>query len=239
MNCSNGRPARCASAGNLSKSGPIFFVAPAGLNVWHVEQPLALKSDLPEVAPPAGAASFFCWPFAQERNFCLLVTSAVERISACPRPQSSVQTTGNVPTRSGVTGSVLTEPGTASSFWPHSGTQNECVTSTEVIRSATGTSTGTLSVAEVMSWKAGYLKVQKNCCALTSTTSGLSGFAEGEAEARGMSSFFARTTALTTEIAVTSAAGTAVHAISSPVCPWIGGPSESSSGRTRNFTTAY
>ena len=38
-------------------------------------------------------------------------------------------------------------------------------------------------------------------------------------------------------ITVTSSAGTAVHAISRPVCPWIGGPSVSSSGRARNFTT--
>ena len=37
--------------------------------------------------------------------------------------------------------------------------------------------------------------------------------------------------------AVTRIAGTAVQAISIPVCPWIGGPSESSSGRARNFIT--
>ena len=36
---------------------------------------------------------------------------------------------------------------------------------------------------------------------------------------------------------VTSTAGIAVHVISRPVCPWTGGPSESSSGRTRNVTT--
>ena len=38
-------------------------------------------------------------------------------------------------------------------------------------------------------------------------------------------------------IIVTSNAGTAVHAISSPVWPWMGGPSVSSSGRARNFQT--
>ena len=43
-----------------------------------------------------------------------------------------------------------------------------------------------------------------------------------------MWSFLASTTALTIEIAVTSAAGTAVQAISRPVCPWIGGPGGSS-----------
>jgi hypothetical protein len=44
------------------------------------------------------------------------------------------------------------------------------------------------------------------------------------------SSFLASTIALTTEIAVTSTAGIAVQTISSPVWPWIGGPSVSSSG---------
>src|SRR5438093_13142964 len=39
-------------------------------------------------------------------------------------------------------------------------------------------------------------------------------------------------------IDVTSSAGTAVHTVSSPVWPWIGGPSESSSGFARNFQTA-
>ena len=41
---------------------------------------------------------------------------------------------------------------------------------------------------------------------------------------------------LTTEIAVTRIAGTAVQTISTPVWPWIGGPSESSSGRPRNLS---
>ena len=44
-------------------------------------------------------------------------------------------------------------------------------------------------------------------------------------------------TALTDAITVTRTVGIAVQAISSPVCPWTGGPSESSSGRTRNFAT--
>ena len=51
--------------------------------------------------------------------------------------------------------------------------------------------------------------------------------------------FCASTIALTIEIAVTSTAGTAVQTISSFVCPWIGGPSESSSGLARNFQTEY
>ena len=105
-----------------------------------------------------------------------------------------------------------------------------------MIRSSTGVLTGTFSVGEAMSWNAGYENVQKNCCALTSTTSGFSG--SEAADACGMSSFLVSTTALTIEIAVTSAAGIAVQTISRPVCPWIGGPSESSSSRTRNLTSA-
>ena len=52
------------------------------------------------------------------------------------------------------------------------------------------------------------------------------------------SAFFERTTALTTPIAITRIAGTTVQAISSFVLPWIGGPSVSSSGWTRNAHTA-
>ena len=52
------------------------------------------------------------------------------------------------------------------------------------------------------------------------------------------SAFFERTTALTTPIAITRIAGTTVQAISSFVLPWIGGPSVSSSGWTRNAQTA-
>ena len=40
-------------------------------------------------------------------------------------------------------------------------------------------------------------------------------------------------------IEVTSANGIAVQPISSPVWPWMGGPSESSSGATRNFHAEY
>ena len=52
------------------------------------------------------------------------------------------------------------------------------------------------------------------------------------------SAFCESTTALTIPIAITSTAGTTVHAISRPVWPWIGGPSVSSSGWTRNAQTA-
>ena len=58
------------------------------------------------------------------------------RMMAWPRPQSSVQMTGNVPVRVGVTTSVLYSPGTASCFCESSGTQNEWMTSFDVMRSS-------------------------------------------------------------------------------------------------------
>src|SRR5437879_6366884 len=51
-------------------------------------------------------------------------------------------------------------------------------------------------------------------------------------------SSLARTIALTIAIEVTRSVGTAVQKISRPVWPWMGGPSESSSGFARNFHTA-
>ena len=69
------------------------------------------------------------------------------------------------------------------------------------------------------------MNVQANCCATTLTTSGLSPAFE----------FCASTIALTIEIAVTRMAGIAVQMISSWVWPCVGGPSEKSSGLTRNF----
>jgi len=64
----------------------------AAASVWQAAQPLLAKTALPEAA--AGPPSFFCWPFAHERNLSAGITFAVERISACPSPQSSVQITG-------------------------------------------------------------------------------------------------------------------------------------------------
>ena len=75
----------------------------------------------------------------------------------------------------------------------------------------------------------GYVNVQANCWAVMSTFSGF----------EPVWSFRARTIAETIAIEVTSANGIAVQTISSPVWPWTGGPSESSSGPTRNFQAEY
>ena len=129
------------------------------------------------------------------------------RIVACPSPQSSVHIKANCPVLFGVITSVVSIPGTASDFWPNSGTQNEWITSTEFNVSLTGSSTGSTSWPEVTLVLPGYSNFQANCCAVTAIRSG---FAPA-------SLFFASTTALTIEIAVTSTAGIAVQTISSPV----------------------
>src|SRR5262249_57127031 len=75
-------------------------------------------------------------------------TTVCERISAWQRPQSSVHTTGYVPTRVGVTCSVGWIPGTRSCFWENSGTQKECTTSFDVMWSTIDRSTGSRSTSE-------------------------------------------------------------------------------------------
>jgi len=59
----------------------------------------------------------------------LVIAIAVVRINEWPRPHSSVQMTGKVPSRSGVITRVVVIPGRRSCFWLNSGTQNEWITS--------------------------------------------------------------------------------------------------------------
>ena len=73
----------------------------------------------------------------------------------------------------------------------------------------------------------GYSKRHANCCANTLI---VIGFVPALP-------FCESTTALSTPIAITRIAGTTVQTISSPVCPWIDGPSDSSSGGERNVIT--
>ncbi len=145
----------------------------------------------------------------------------------CPSPQSSVQMSEYSPIRVGVITSVVSIPGTASDFCPNSGTQNEWITSRECSVSFAGLSTGNTSSPDTTLSSPGYSNFHANCCAVTEIRSGF-----GPA-----SSFRASTIALTIAIAVTSRAGIAVQTISRPVCPWIGGPSDSSSGWTRKLST--
>ncbi len=131
--------------------------------------------------------------------------------------------------RSGVTTIVVSIPGTASIFCPKLGTQNEWITSTAVIVKRVVWPTGRTSSPDVTSSYPEYTNFQANCWPTALISSGR----------LPASPFRASTIALTMPIAMTRIAGTAVQAISRPVCPWIGGPSASSSSGTRHFHTEY
>ena len=89
------------------------------------------------------------WLFSHFANAARGITTAVVRMTACPRPQSSVQITGYVPILFGVMCSVGWRPGTVSCFWPNSGTQNEWITSFDVKVKSTERLTGSRSVPVV------------------------------------------------------------------------------------------
>ena len=103
------------------------------------------------------------------------------------------------------------------------------MTSADSSVNSTSRSSGSTSSYDRRSFWSGYSKRHANCCANTFTWSA---FALALA-------FCESTTAVTTPIAITSRAGTAVHAISRPVCPWMGGPSPSSSGWALNAKIEY
>src|SRR3954468_22177402 len=129
----------------LSRSGPILPVALAALSVWQLAQPLALKTERPAAAgdvvvvvevddvddvvvDEGGAAVFPCF-FSQESNAAGSITTAWLRMSEWPSPHSSVHSSGNVPSRVGVTCSCVTRPGTMSSLTENCGTNTEWMTS--------------------------------------------------------------------------------------------------------------
>src|SRR5437660_3546587 len=148
MNCSSGWPACCAYCGSLSRSGPILPVVPAALSVWQEPHGLFLKTAAPEIAglgDPVAAV----WLFNHFANAPRVITIAVLRITAWPRPQSSVQITGYVPILFGVMCNVGCRPGTVSCFCPNSGTQNEWITSFDVKVKSTERLTGSRSVPVV------------------------------------------------------------------------------------------
>jgi hypothetical protein len=105
----------------------------AGLVADELDDPLELEPfELvePEEAPdprpgatsafgggvPIGGGAFgFSWR-SHVWNAVGVTTCTVARINEWPAPHSSVHSAGYVPSRSGVTRSVVTIPGTASSF---------------------------------------------------------------------------------------------------------------------------
>ena len=131
------------------------------------------------------------------------------------------------PVRVGVITMLVSIPGTRSCFCPIAGIQNEWITSADCSSKVMLRLTGITSSYDLRPLLSGYSKRQANCCANTLI---VIGFVPA-------SPFWESTTALTTPIAITRIAGTTVQTISSPVCPWIDGPSDSSSGAARNVIT--
>ena len=164
-------PSRLRFVRQLIEVGPIFPVEPAAFSVWQAPQPLFTKTALPAPAPPPPPAAF---PpaFAHLSKSACDITTTVDRITAWPRPQSSVQMIGYVPILFGVTVKFVSIPGTASCFCPNSGTQNEWMTSSARSVKRAGRLIGSLRTFVVRPFCCGYLNVQANCCAVTSTRSG-------------------------------------------------------------------
>ena len=142
-----------------------------------------------------------------------------------PSPQSSVQTIAYSPIRVGVITSVVSIPGTASDFWPNSGTQNAWITSSECSVSFTGPvdrqhelAGDDLVVAGVLELPRELLRGHRDAKRVRACVVVLGEHDRADDRDRGHEH-----------------AGTAVQTISRPVCPWIGGPSDSSSGWTRKL----
>jgi len=196
---------------------------PAASSVWQPPQPAEAKTALPELPPPAP----LCCSFTHLSKSACETTVTGARIVAWPSPHSSLQMTGYVPRRVGVTLIDVVRPGTMSMFSRNSGTKKAWMTSSDWNRSCVSRPFGSMSVALVRPF--GYLNVHVNCCATTSTCSAFLARASSRE----------RTIALVIPMAVTRIVGMSVHVISSAVFPWIGGPSESSSGAARKRTTEY
>src|SRR5664279_658600 len=128
MKSASGLPAVFAYVGSLPRSGPVVAVAPAAANVWQAPHWLFLKTAAP-ATPALGDVTAVDWLWSHLSNAAGLITIACVRITEWPRPQSSVQITGKVPSRFGVMWRCVVIPGTASSFCENSGTQNEWITS--------------------------------------------------------------------------------------------------------------
>ena len=102
----------------------------------------------------AGAADFLCCS-SQASNAAGFITIAWLRMSEWPRPQSSLQMSGNVPSRSGVMWTVVTRPGTMSSFVRNSGTKKAWMTSSERMSSSTERPSGSRRTGLVASCASG------------------------------------------------------------------------------------
>ena len=68
-------------------------VAPAAVSVWHEPHGLFLKIAAPDT-DGLGDAVAFVWLWSHLSNAVCVITIACVRITAWPRPHSSVQITG-------------------------------------------------------------------------------------------------------------------------------------------------
>src|ERR1700740_3243624 len=100
-NCSRGCPASCAYCGSLARSGPTVPDAPAAVRAWQAAHWLFLKTAAPETLA-LGDVTACAWLCSHLSNAAGVITIASVRMTEWPRPQSSVQITGYVPTRFGV-----------------------------------------------------------------------------------------------------------------------------------------
>src|SRR5207248_10533208 len=96
--------------------------------------------------PGLGEPIAFDWPFSHLSKAAGVITTAVERIVAWPRPHNSVQTTSKQPSRPRVMCSVGGIPGTVSCFCPHSGTQKQRITSFDFTHNRTQRPGGSIRV---------------------------------------------------------------------------------------------
>src|SRR4051794_33705536 len=97
MNALSGLPAAFASAGSLSRFGPICPPDAAAVNVWQPLQPWLLKTARPGSSFPADLP-----PLRTHFRYAAgFITSTWLRMIAWPRPHSSVQMMGKVPVRFG------------------------------------------------------------------------------------------------------------------------------------------
>ena len=259
MNCFErlARPLRDVGAAYRGPARP-FPLAPAGLKRVAAVAAVGDEERLPgRPLPPAPAGPPPVWLFVQDDELVAgSSTIASERISACPRPQSSVQITGKVPSRVRRDHELRQQAGHGVLLLAEL-RHPERVDHVERLQLQLRRSCGSAGAGSRRSRcrRSGYLNSQREllrddaddqrlqrigALRLAQAVDGrfLGGPGAGGRGRVGSCSFFASTTALTIEIAVTSAAGTAVQTISRPVLPCIGGPSSSSSGRARKLKIA-
>src|SRR5579862_361890 len=154
MNDWSGCFACCAYCLSLSRSGPTVPFAFAAVRVWQAAQPLSLNTVRP-ATDGFGEPMALDWLFSHLSKAAGSITTAVVRMVAWPRPQSSWQMTGYVPSLSGVITSLVVIPGTMSCVSRNCGTKNEWMTSLDCMYSSTSRFFGSMRVDELSPFASG------------------------------------------------------------------------------------